>query len=404
MSLKNNDEKKLLKLFKLIEQLFEKLIESDHTKTRKKNNQDVKDANEGQTPNKNKGLLSAFNEDGSESMILEKSPKDPRTFGVKTDKDNIRKSSNTKREEELNVFDKVKDQVRSRFETLLDDANLKKLWLNLIEVLNYIGDHLLSSKASSSSQIQPMITEMQPLMESFFIIYKLLCDNDYLDKIKKNLLVVNRNQKKLDAPKNQISNFVKDSEIVEVEDITELEFEELRQKQLSVDDMFLIMCQKNRKLLNFTFKKNINLLNESLSVIPKKMPKIIDFENKCEYFKSQINKLTKNYRHHLCNMNIRRNEVFTDSFNQIMNRGINELRGKLRIEFKMEEGEDAGGLTREWFLALSKEIFNPMYALFIPSDNQVTYQPSPHSYVNSEHLRYLKFIGRVVGKALCDGH
>jgi len=139
-------------------------------------------------------------------------------------------------------------------------------------------------------------------------------------------------------------------------------------------------------------------------VIPKKMPKTIDFDNKVEYFKSAMNKLSKNYKHHLCNMAIRRPEVFTDSFNQIMNRSINELRGKLRIEFKNEEGEDAGGLTREWFLALSKEIFNPMYGLFIPSDNQVTYQPSPHSYINSEHLRYFKFIGRVVGKALCDGH
>jgi len=108
----------------------------------------------------------------------------------------------------------------SRFENLLDDQDLKKLWINLIEVLNYIGDHLLSSKASSSSQIQPMITEMQPLLESFFIIYKLLCDDDYLDKIKKNLLVQNRNKKGEGQKNNNISDFQKDSEIVIEEDIT----------------------------------------------------------------------------------------------------------------------------------------------------------------------------------------
>jgi len=36
MMIKNSDEKKLLKLFRLIERLFEKLIESDHTKSSQK--------------------------------------------------------------------------------------------------------------------------------------------------------------------------------------------------------------------------------------------------------------------------------------------------------------------------------------------------------------------------------
>ncbi len=47
--------------------------------------------------------------------------------------------------------------------------------------------------------------------------------------------------------------------------------------------------------------------------------------------------------------------------------------GKLNIEFSGEEGMDAGGLTREWFLLLSKEIFNPNYALFIPNANGNTF-------------------------------
>ena len=41
-----------------------------------------------------------------------------------------------------------------------------------------------------------------------------------------------------------------------------------------------------------------------------------------------------------------------------------ELRGKLNIEFIDEEAIDAGGPTREWFMVLSKEMFNPNYALF----------------------------------------
>lgn len=58
------------------------------------------------------------------------------------------------------------------------------------------------------------------------------------------------------------------------------------------------------------------------------------------------------------------------------------MKGKLKIEFQGEEGMDVGGLTREWFLSLSKEIFNANYALFIPTSNGVTFQPSPNSSIN----------------------
>jgi HECT-domain (ubiquitin-transferase) len=46
---------------------------------------------------------------------------------------------------------------------------------------------------------------------------------------------------------------------------------------------------------------------------------------------------------------------------------------KLHVKFSGEEGEDAGGVSREWFSLLSKEIFYPGYALFIPSASGGTY-------------------------------
>ena len=74
------------------------------------------------------------------------------------------------------------------------------------------------------------------------------------------------------------------------------------------------------------------------------------------------------------------------------------------MRFQGEEGEDAGGVSREWFNKISSEIFNVNYALFIPAAHGYAFQPSPFSSVNQEHLRYFKFVGRVVGKALFDGH
>lgn len=68
------------------------------------------------------------------------------------------------------------------------------------------------------------------------------------------------------------------------------------------------------------------------------------------------------------------------------------------ISFVDEEGQDAGGLLREWYVIISREIFNPMYALFTVSPgDRVTYMINPSSHANSNHLFYFKFVGRVIG-------
>src|SRR5690606_23232987 len=123
----------------------------------------------------------------------------------------------------------------------------------------------------------------------------------------------------------------------------------------------------------------VKLLTTSLSGILKKMPRAISFENKRAFFKKTIKKSNK--KEFPLHITVRRNEIFLDSFNQIMNKPSNLLKGKLQIEFQGEEGNDAGGLTREWYLSLSKEIFNPNYALFQTSATGETFQPNPHSGV-----------------------
>ena len=78
--------------------------------------------------------------------------------------------------------------------------------------------------------------------------------------------------------------------------------------------------------------------------------------------------------------------------------------GKLSIRFTGEEGVDAGGVTREWFQAMSRQMFNGDYALFIPvASDRTTFHPSTLSYINEEHLRYFKVVGRIIGKALYEG-
>jgi hypothetical protein len=81
-----------------------------------------------------------------------------------------------------------------------------------------------------------------------------------------------------------------------------------------------------------------------------------------------------------------------------------ELHRKLNVSFVGEDGVDAGGLSREFFAILAKEMFNPNYALFMSTEDGCTFQPNPNSSINPDDLRYFKFVGRIVGKAVIDGY
>lgn len=99
---------------------------------------------------------------------------------------------------------------------------------------------------------------------------------------------------------------------------------------------------------------------------------------------------------------VKRTNVLEDSYNKIMHEKNPDLfRMPIWIEFEGEKSYDYGGVSREWFHVLSKEIFNPYYGLFEYSaiDNY-TLQINPNSgLVNEHHLDYFYFIGRVVGMA-----
>ena len=127
----------------------------------------------------------------------------------------------------------------------------------------------------------------------------------------------------------------------------------------------------------------------------------MDFDTKKAIFRSEIDRGHNSYRKDL-RLKLKRSNIFQGSFVQLMLKPTDELRGSLYIEYEDEFGQDAGGLTRDWFQTISQEIFNRDYALFNLSTSGNTYQPSSLSYVNGEHLQYFKFVGRVIGKALFE--
>eukprot|EP00833_Pecoramyces_ruminatium_P017319 jgi/Orpsp1_1/1191351/evm.model.d7180000085114.2 len=99
---------------------------------------------------------------------------------------------------------------------------------------------------------------------------------------------------------------------------------------------------------------------------------------------------------------IHRNNIFNDAFNAIMSKTPQELKKRLRIEYENERGIDAGGLLRDFFYQISKEIGNPNYSLFQYShDNSYELEINPNSgMVDPDHLKYFRFIGQMIGLSI----
>ncbi|KAI8349558.1 hypothetical protein B0O80DRAFT_501281 [Mortierella sp. GBAus27b] len=183
-----------------------------------------------------------------------------------------------------------------------------------------------------------------------------------------------------------------------------LEVDEKGVKHDSIEDLFLQFTDKHSKILNIMVRNNPALMSGSFSLLVHN-PKMLEFDNKRNYFTQQLHKRGTRDHHRTLQMNIRRDMVFMDSFSHWQARTGDDIKySKLNVRFHGEEGVDGGGVTREWFQVLARQMFNPDYAMFKTSAaDKLTYQPNRASGVNPDHLMFFKFIGRVIGKAIYDG-
>jgi E3 ubiquitin-protein ligase HUWE1 len=149
-------------------------------------------------------------------------------------------------------------------------------------------------------------------------------------------------------------------------------------------------------------RNNPKLMSGSFEILVKN-PKALEFDNKRRYFYRQISH--NQHDSTGITLNVRRDQVFLDSFRALYYKSGEEIKtARLQVKFQGEEGVDAGGVSREWFQVLSRQMFNPDYALFTPVAADInTFHPNRTSFVNPEHLMFFKFIGRIIGKAIYDG-
>ncbi|PWY82881.1 hypothetical protein BO70DRAFT_314240 [Aspergillus heteromorphus CBS 117.55] len=99
-------------------------------------------------------------------------------------------------------------------------------------------------------------------------------------------------------------------------------------------------------------------------------------------------------------LKVRRDCLVEDSLrgvSEVVGSSQEEIKKGLRIEFVGEEGVDAGGLRKEWFLLLVREVFDPHHGLFIyDEDSQYCYF-NPYCFESSEQFF---LVGVLLGLAI----
>ncbi|XP_022915522.2 E3 ubiquitin-protein ligase HUWE1 isoform X2 [Onthophagus taurus] len=166
---------------------------------------------------------------------------------------------------------------------------------------------------------------------------------------------------------------------------------------------FLNFAEKHRTVLNQILRQTTAHLADGPFSVLVDHTRVLDFDIKRRYFRTELERLDQNLRREETAVHVRREHVFEDSFRELYRRTPEEWKNRFYIVFEDEEGQDAGGLLREWYMIISRDIFNPMYALFTVSPgDRVTYMINSASHYNPNHLCYYKFVGRVIAKAIYD--
>ena len=164
-----------------------------------------------------------------------------------------------------------------------------------------------------------------------------------------------------------------------------------------------MLTDTHRVVLNQILRQTTIPLADGPFAVLVNHTKVLDFDVKRRYFRQEMERIEEGSRRNDLVVHVRRDHVFEDSFRELHRRSPEEMKSNLYISFEGEEGQDAGGLLREWYLIISRDVFNPNYALFTttPGD-KTTYMPNSSSHINPDHLNYFKFVGRIIAKAIYD--
>jgi alpha-tubulin suppressor-like RCC1 family protein len=103
-------------------------------------------------------------------------------------------------------------------------------------------------------------------------------------------------------------------------------------------------------------------------------------------------------------LTVRRTHLLSDTLRQLMGAAAirqNELRKQIKVQFVGEEGIDQGGVTKELFSLLVREVFDIKYGLWtFNADSRTAW---PHPIAGVESSSEFKLLGMIMGLAVHNG-
>ncbi|KAF1804299.1 hypothetical protein V8B55DRAFT_1512912 [Mucor lusitanicus] len=99
-------------------------------------------------------------------------------------------------------------------------------------------------------------------------------------------------------------------------------------------------------------------------------------------------------------LEIRRDHIISDTLLQLEEKSIHDLKKQLRVQFLGEEGVDEGGVQKEFFQLIVREIFDPKYGMFTFNDESRLCWFSPNPVVDDINIREYKLVGLLLGLAV----
>ncbi len=97
-----------------------------------------------------------------------------------------------------------------------------------------------------------------------------------------------------------------------------------------------------------------------------------------------------------CKIEVHRETLIEDALNVLSNPDLN-FRKEIKVKFVGEEGVDSGGVRKEFFQLIVKQIFDPAYGMFNYNEETRTFWFNPETF---EPPIKFELIGFILGLAL----
>lgn len=179
--------------------------------------------------------------------------------------------------------------------------------------------------------------------------------------------------------------------------------------ELSADDMnsdlFYI------KEIEWDFITDRSEIYETPMEMVNNIPECVPFRIRALIFTDLVQ--TERYQHkgNRFRVKINRQNIFDDGFQTLSQ--VEDLRSTLMITFVneygiQEEGQDAGGIFKEFLVEISKIIFEPNFGFFTKTEVEEDLYPNPSNSLyghlsDDTILQYYEFFGKILGKAMFEG-